>query len=66
MYHLEIPFLTNQTLHARHQWLMPVILSTQKAEIKRIVVRGQPMQTVHKTLSRKSPSQKGLVEGLKR
>jgi hypothetical protein len=29
-------------LQARHWWLMPEILTTWKAEIRRIVVRGQP------------------------
>jgi hypothetical protein len=33
----------------RHQWLMPIILSTQKAEIKRITVQSQPQQIVHET-----------------
>jgi hypothetical protein len=27
---------------ARHQWLSPVILATQEAEIRRIAVRSQP------------------------
>jgi hypothetical protein len=31
----------------------------------RIVVRSQPRQTVHETLSQKNPFQKGLVEWLK-
>jgi hypothetical protein len=31
---------------ARHRWLIPIILSTQEAEIKRIVVQSQPGQTV--------------------
>jgi hypothetical protein len=29
----------------------PIILVTQEAEIRRIVVQSQPEQTVHKTLS---------------
>jgi hypothetical protein len=41
---------------------MPVILATQEAEIKRIVIQSQPGQIVCKTLSQK---RKGLVEWLK-
>jgi hypothetical protein len=45
---------------------MPLILATQKAEIRRITVQSQPRQIVHETLSQKYPSQKkGLVECLK-
>jgi hypothetical protein len=44
---------------------MPVILATQEAKIRRIEVRSQPGQIVHQTLSRKNPSQKGLMEWLK-
>jgi hypothetical protein len=36
-----------------------------EAEIRRIEVQSQPGQIVCKILSRKSPSQKGLVEWLK-
>jgi hypothetical protein len=43
---------------AGHQWLMPVILATEEAEIRRISARSQPWQIVHKILSRKYPSQK--------
>jgi hypothetical protein len=45
----------------------PVILATQEAEIRRIVVRTLPRQIVHKNLSQKNPSQKKewLVEWLK-
>jgi hypothetical protein len=39
-------------------WLTPVILATQVAEIRRIVVQSQPGQVFHKTLSQKNPSQK--------
>jgi hypothetical protein len=43
-----------------------VILATQEAEIRRIVVQSQLGQTVHETLSQKNPSQKiGLVEWVK-
>jgi hypothetical protein len=37
---------------------MPVILATQKAEIRRIMVHSQSRQIVHKTLSGKNSSQK--------
>jgi hypothetical protein len=43
-------------------WLAPVILATQEAEMKRMVIQCQPKQIVHKTLSQKHPTQKGLVE----
>jgi hypothetical protein len=46
---------------------MPVILTTQEAEIRRITVRSQPGQIVCKTLSRKNPSQKrtgGMAQGI--
>jgi hypothetical protein len=32
---------------SRHQWLTPVILATQDAEIRRVMVRNQPGQIVH-------------------
>jgi hypothetical protein len=38
---------------ARHQWLTPVILATQEAEIRRIMVRSQPGRIVGETLSQK-------------
>jgi hypothetical protein len=34
-----------------HQWLTPVFLATQEAEIRRIMVQSQPRQIVCKTLS---------------
>jgi hypothetical protein len=34
-------------------WLTPVILATQKAEIRRIAVQSQHRQIVHEILSRK-------------
>jgi hypothetical protein len=48
----------------RHQWLTPVILATQEAEIRRIAVRRQPWQTVHETLSQKSFIQKKRAGGV--
>jgi hypothetical protein len=51
---------------ARDRRLTSVILATQEAEIRRIVVRSQPEQIPYKTLSRKYPSQKrahGVAQG---
>jgi hypothetical protein len=47
-------------------WLMPVVLATQEAEIRRITVRNQSRQIVRKTLSQKylTHTKKGLVEWL--
>jgi hypothetical protein len=45
-------------LGARRQQLTPVILATQEAEIRRIVVQSQPRQIVCETLFRKYSSQK--------
>jgi hypothetical protein len=35
------------------QWLMPIIVATQEAEFRRIVVKSQPGQIVRKTSSQK-------------
>jgi hypothetical protein len=48
------------------QEFMPVVLATQEAEIRNIMVRRQPRQIVCKTLSQKIPSQKmagGVAQG---
>jgi hypothetical protein len=39
---------------ARHWWLTPVILATQKADIRRIMIRSQLRKKVCKILSRKT------------
>jgi hypothetical protein len=44
--------------------LTPVILATQKAEIRgRIAVRSQPRQKVHKTLSQKKKKSTNTKQG---
>jgi ABC-type glycerol-3-phosphate transport system permease component len=44
-------------IEAWNQWLMPAILSTQEAEIRRIVGQSYPQQIVQEILSRKYPTQ---------
>jgi hypothetical protein len=46
-------------------WLTSVILATQEAGIRMIVVQSQPGKIVLETLSQKNPSQKagGVAEG---
>jgi hypothetical protein len=47
---LFIPIVEKKR-RAMSQWLMPVILATQEAEIRRISVRSQPGQIAQETLS---------------
>jgi hypothetical protein len=55
-------FIYKQSLKiTRCQWLMPVILATQEAEIRRVVVRSQPGQIVRETLSQKYTG--GVAQG---
>jgi hypothetical protein len=53
--------------HAGCLWLTPVILASQEAEIRKIMVQSQLGQIVHENLSKKKkPSQKragGVAQG---
>jgi hypothetical protein len=54
---------------AGSQWLILIILATQEAGIRRIMVRSQPRQMVCKVLSQKHPTQKragGMVQVVER
>jgi hypothetical protein len=42
--------LSPKTKQARYKWLKPVILATQEAVIRGIMVQSQSRQKVHKTL----------------
>jgi hypothetical protein len=58
--------ICNCSLGPGHQWLTPVILATQEAEIRRIVVWSQPRQIVPQDhILKKTLHCKGLVEWLK-
>jgi hypothetical protein len=49
----------------RHWWLTPVILATQEADVRRIMVRRQPRQIVPETISKTLITKKELAEWLK-
>jgi hypothetical protein len=55
----------NLGIFARHQWLTPVILATQEAEIRWITFQSQPRQNVWESLSWTNSSQKRTGEWLK-
>jgi hypothetical protein len=44
---------------------MPIILATQEAEIRRIVIQNQPGKFVRPYLEKKAFTKKGLVEWFK-
>jgi hypothetical protein len=50
-------------ISARQPRLMPVIIATQEAEIRRIAVQSQPGQIVLQTLSQKPHHKKGWRNG---
>jgi hypothetical protein len=47
--------MSKRKLEAGHQWLMPVILATQEAEIRRIMAQCQPRQIICQTVFQKKP-----------
>jgi hypothetical protein len=52
---------TKRLLQTGHWWLMPVVLATQEAEIRRLAVQSQPRKIVCKTPSQKSTG--GVAQG---
>jgi hypothetical protein len=46
---------------ARCWWFTPIILATQEAESRRIVVQPQPEQILFETVFQKHPTQKRTV-----
>jgi hypothetical protein len=52
-----------QGTQARHQWCTPVILATQDAEIRRIVARSQPGNSLWNPILKKKITEKGWCSG---
>jgi hypothetical protein len=63
------PSTTKEKTRVGQQWLTPVILATQEAEIQRIEIRSQPMPIVPETLFglylKISNTKKGWWSGLR-
>jgi hypothetical protein len=60
-------FILKTKIDARCLWLMPVILATQEAEIRRIMVWNQPGQKFSRPYLEKKTSQKragGIARGI--
>jgi hypothetical protein len=61
--HIFQSLWVNNFQKARHQWLMPVILATQVAKIKRMAVWSQPRHhSSQNPISKKKSSQKRASE----
>jgi hypothetical protein len=61
-FELKLAWMPEKTIWAGCQWLTPVILATQEADIRRIAFGSQLQQTIYEILSQKNSQQKGLVE----
>jgi hypothetical protein len=63
MANLMCVFSLSKASLSRALVLMPIILATEEAEIRRTAVQSKPRRTVCKTLSGKTLPRRGLVGG---
>jgi hypothetical protein len=61
---VNVPFIIKKKNVARCWWLTLIILVTQEAEIRRIMVQSQPAKIIHKILCLKTPHHKKGLECL--